>query len=154
MKADGTIEKYKARWGVKGYKQKEGLDYFDTYSPFTRITYIRILIAIAAINDIEIHQMDVKTTFLNGDLNEEIYIEQLEEFVAPNQKRKTFCTSIHKAYFLTVCTFGDGITLISRGRGLSVTRKRANCSSVKREREREEEEEEEEEEEKKKKKKV
>ncbi|KAK3035210.1 hypothetical protein RJ639_034598 [Escallonia herrerae] len=68
MKADGTIEKYKARLVVKGYRQKERLDYFDTYSPVTRITSIRILIAIATINNLEIHQMDVKTAFLNGDL--------------------------------------------------------------------------------------
>ncbi|KAK3006459.1 hypothetical protein RJ639_015697 [Escallonia herrerae] len=68
MKADGTIEKYKARLVVKGFRQKEGLDYFDTYSPVTRITSIRILIVIAAINNLEIHQMDVKIAFLNGDL--------------------------------------------------------------------------------------
>ncbi len=83
MKADGSIDKYKARLVVKGYRQKEGLDYFDTYSPVTRITSIRMLISIAALFNLEIHQMDVKTTFLNGDLNEEIYMEQPEGFVVP-----------------------------------------------------------------------
>ena len=72
MKRDGTIDKYKARLIVKGYKQKEGLDYFDTYSPVTRIPSIRILMALAAVHDLKIHQMDVKTTFLNGELEEEI----------------------------------------------------------------------------------
>jgi hypothetical protein len=67
MKADGSIDKYKARLVVRGYRQKEGLDYFDTYSPVTRITSIRMLIAIAALNNLEIHQMDVKTAFLNGE---------------------------------------------------------------------------------------
>ena len=76
MKPDGTIDKYKARLVVKGYRQKEGLNYFDTYSPVTRITSIRMLIALAAVHDIKIHQMDVKTTFLNGELEEEIYMEQ------------------------------------------------------------------------------
>ncbi|KAK3040689.1 hypothetical protein RJ639_028385 [Escallonia herrerae] len=99
MKADGVIEKYKARLVVKGYRQKEGLDYFDTYSPITRITAIRILIAIAAINNLEIHQMDVKTAFLNGDLNEKIYIEQPEGFVAPNHKRKV-CKLVKSLYRL------------------------------------------------------
>ena len=78
MKPDGTIDKYKARLVVKGYRQKEGLDYFDTYSPVTRITSIRMLIALAAVHDLKIHQMDVNTTFLNGELEEEIYMEQPE----------------------------------------------------------------------------
>ena len=75
MKADGSIDKYKARLVIKGYNKKEGLDYFDTYSPVTRISSIRMLIAIVAIHNLEIHQMDVKIAFLNGDLDEEIYME-------------------------------------------------------------------------------
>ena len=69
MKTDGSIDKYKARLVAKGYKQKESLDYFDIYYPVTRITSIRMLIAIAALHNLEIHQMDVKSAFLNGDLN-------------------------------------------------------------------------------------
>ncbi|KAK3036736.1 hypothetical protein RJ639_029701 [Escallonia herrerae] len=65
----------------------------------TRITYIRILIATAAINNLEIHQIDVKTTFLNGDLNEEIYMEQLEGFVAPDHKRNV-CKLVKSLYGL------------------------------------------------------
>ena len=88
MKDDGTIDKYKARLVVKGFRQKEGLDYFDTYSPVTRITSIRMLIALAAVYGLEIHQMDVKTVFLNGELEEEIYIEQPEGFVVPGKEKK------------------------------------------------------------------
>ena len=91
MKADGSIDKYKARLVVKGYNKKNGLDYFDTYSPVTRISSIRMLIAIVAIYNLEIHQMDVKTTFLNGDLDEEIYMEQPEGFIVPVKKRKFVC---------------------------------------------------------------
>ena len=88
MKPDGTIDKYKSRLVVKGYRQKEGLDYFDTYSPVTRITLIRMLIALAAVHDLKIHQMDVKTTFLNGELEEEIYMEQPEGFIILAKKEK------------------------------------------------------------------
>ena len=55
MKADASIDKYKARLVVKGYNKKEGLDYFDTYSPVTRISSICMLIAIVAIHNLEIH---------------------------------------------------------------------------------------------------
>ena len=61
MKADGTIDKFKARLVIKGYKQKEGLDYFDTYSSMTRINSIRMVLAIAALWNLEVHEMDVKT---------------------------------------------------------------------------------------------
>ena len=72
----------------KALNKKPILDLFDTFSPVTRITSIRLLIAIAAIFDLKIHQKDVKTTFLNGDLKEEIYIDQLEGFVEPRQESK------------------------------------------------------------------
>ena len=87
MKADGAIDKYKARLVVKGYKQREGLDFFYTYSFVTRITLIRMLIAIAEVYKLEIHQIDVKTAFLNGDLEEEIYLEQPERFIVQGQEQ-------------------------------------------------------------------
>jgi predicted alpha/beta-fold hydrolase len=75
MKPDGTVDKFKARLVAKGFTQKEGKDYFDTYSPVARMTIIRVLVALAACNDLLIHQMDVKITFLNGELDEEIYMK-------------------------------------------------------------------------------
>ena len=65
----------KTRLVIKGYKQKKCLDYFDTYSPVIRINSIRMVLALASLRNLEVHQMDVKTTFLNGDLDEEIYME-------------------------------------------------------------------------------
>ena len=72
LKQDGSIEKYKARLVAKGFKQRNDVDYFDTFAPVTRIASIRVLIALDSIHNLVIHQMDVKTTFLNGDLEEEI----------------------------------------------------------------------------------
>ncbi|KAL0407798.1 UNVERIFIED_CONTAM: Retrovirus-related Pol polyprotein from transposon TNT 1-94 [Sesamum radiatum] len=89
IKPDGSIDKFKARLVVVGYTQKEGIDYFDTYSPVTKIATIRTLVAISAINGLMIHQMDVKTAFLNGDLEEEIYMEQPEGFIVPGLERKS-----------------------------------------------------------------
>ncbi|GJX07078.1 retrovirus-related pol polyprotein from transposon TNT 1-94, partial [Tanacetum coccineum] len=98
IKADGTIDKYKARLVIKGYRQREGLDYFDTYSPVTRITSIRMILAIAALRNLEVHQMDVKTAFLNGDLEEEIYMNQLEGFIAPGQEGKVPTDLAYSSY--------------------------------------------------------
>jgi hypothetical protein len=75
LKPDSIIDKYKVRLVAKGYKQKQNTDYFDTYSPVTRIASIRILFAIASIYKLVVHQMNVKTAFLNGDLEEDIYME-------------------------------------------------------------------------------
>ena len=90
IKLDGTIDKYKARLVIKGYKQNEGLDYFDAYSPMTRINFIRMVIAIVALWNLEVHQMDVTTAFLNGDLDEEIYMKQPNGFIAPRQEKKIY----------------------------------------------------------------
>ena len=88
LRPDGTIEKYKARLVAKGYMQKEGEDYFDTYSLVARLMTIRVLLSLAASHDLLVHQMNVKTTLLNGELEEEIYMILLEGFVANGQERK------------------------------------------------------------------
>ena len=76
LKLDGSIDKFKARLVAKDFKQKADLDFFDTFSLVTRITSIKLLIAIATIFYLKIHRIDVKTAFLNGNLEEEIYMDQ------------------------------------------------------------------------------
>ena len=88
LKPDGTVDKYKARLVAKGFRQRENIDFFDTFSPVTRITSIRVLIALASLHGLVVHQMDVKTAFLNGELEEEIYMDQPEGFVIPGQEHK------------------------------------------------------------------
>ncbi|GJW86111.1 zinc finger, CCHC-type containing protein [Tanacetum coccineum] len=88
MKVDGTIDKFKARLVIQGFRQKEGIDYFDTYAAVARITTIGLLLALAAIHNLVIHQMDVKTAFLNGDLDEEVYMKQPERFIMSGNKHK------------------------------------------------------------------
>ena len=72
---DGSIEKYKARFVARGFSQKEGIDYEETFSPVGRYISIRTIMALASMMKWDLHQMDVKTTFLNGVIEEEVYIE-------------------------------------------------------------------------------
>ena len=84
--ADGSIDKYKAKLVAKGYSQKEGIDYEDTFTPVAKMNTIRIMIALATKYDWKLHQLDVKLAFLNGDLKEKIYLVQLEGFVKKGQE--------------------------------------------------------------------
>ena len=85
---DGKVETFKARLVAKGYMQKEGIDYEETLSPVAMLKSIRILLSIAASLDLEIWQMDIKTAFLNGSLDEGIYMMQPEGFIEKGQVEK------------------------------------------------------------------
>jgi hypothetical protein len=84
-KADG---RYRARLVAKGFTQIQGIDYDETFSPVARFESLRLILALAALEDWEIHQMDIKSAFLNGLLEEEIYMEQPEGFITPGQESK------------------------------------------------------------------
>jgi hypothetical protein len=76
---DGSVEKYKARFVGHGFSQKEGIDY-ETFASVARYTSIRSILVIAAVMKWKVHRMDVKTTFLNGVIEEEVYVEQPQGF--------------------------------------------------------------------------
>ena len=73
--ADGSVEKYKASFVGRGFSHIEGIDYEETFAPVARYSSIRTILALSAHMGWHIHQMDVKTVFLNGIIEEEVYIE-------------------------------------------------------------------------------
>jgi hypothetical protein len=87
---DGSIEKYKARFVSHGFSQKEGIDYEETFATVARYTSIRTIIALAAKMKWKLHQMDVKTAFLNDVIEEEVYIEQTQGFEVKDRKTHVF----------------------------------------------------------------
>ncbi len=86
--SDGRVERYKCRLVTKGYSQLYGADYDETFSPVVRFSSIRTLLSFAIQNNLHVHEMDVVTAFLNGHLEEEIYMEQPEGYIKPEQEHK------------------------------------------------------------------
>jgi hypothetical protein len=95
--ADGSIEKYKARFVARGFSQKEGIDYEETFAFVDRYTLIRTMIALAAKMKWKMHQMDVKTTFLNGVIEAKVYIEKSQGFEV--EDRKSHVCRLKKALY-------------------------------------------------------
>ena len=94
---DGSIEKYKERFMAYGFYQKGGVDYEEMFSPVARYTSIRSIMAVAAKMGWKLHQMDVKTTFLNGVVEEEVYVEQPQGF--ETHDRETHVCRLKKALY-------------------------------------------------------
>ena len=95
--ADGSVEKYKARFVAKGFSQKEDIDYEETFAPFSRYSSIRTIISLAVEMGWHVHQMDVKTTFLKRVIEEEVYTEQPKGFDVENME--THVCRLHKALY-------------------------------------------------------
>ena len=83
---DGRVERHKCRLVAKGYSQMYGADYDETFSPVVRFSSICTLLSFAVQNNLHVHQMGVVTAFLNGHLEEEIYMEQPEGYIKPGQE--------------------------------------------------------------------
>eukprot|EP00253_Pinus_taeda_P022440 PITA_22440 len=119
--AEGKVEKYKARLVAKGYSQVPGIDFGDIFSPVAKVTSIRLLLSVSAAFDFEVEQMDVKTTFLHGDLEEGIYMKQPEGFAVKGKKelfpktqeeeedmsRVPYSSAVGSLMYAMVCTRPD-----------------------------------------------
>jgi hypothetical protein len=95
--ADGNIEKFKAKFVVTGFSQREGVHYEEPFALVTIYASIRVVISIASVVGWRIHQMDVKTTFLNGIIEDEVYIEKLQGFEV--HERESHVCRLKKALY-------------------------------------------------------
>ena len=91
------MEKFKARFVARGFTQKEGIDYEETFSLVAMYTSIRTIIALAPVLGWKLHQMDVKTTFLNGKIEHEVFLEQPDGFILHN--KGTHVCKLRKALY-------------------------------------------------------
>eukprot|EP00253_Pinus_taeda_P013154 PITA_13154 len=129
--AEGKVEKYKARLVEKSDSQVPGIDLGDIFSPIAKVTSIRLFLSVATAFDFEVEQMDVKTTFLHRDLEEEIYMKQPEGFVVKGKKElcpKTqeeeedmfhvpYASAVGSFMYAMVCTrpdIGHAVGVLSR----------------------------------------
>jgi hypothetical protein len=94
---NGEVERYKARLMARGFTQTYRMDYNETFSPITKFTSIRCILALTALENMEIHQMGVKTTFFNNELKEEIYMEQPQVFM--HQGGEHLVCKFHKSLY-------------------------------------------------------
>ena len=86
----GVIVRNKARLVAKGYNQEEGIDFGETYAPVARLEAVRLLLAYACLKGFRLHQMDVKSAFLNGFIDEEVYVCQPSGFEDHNNPYYVF----------------------------------------------------------------
>lgn len=87
---EGNVVKHKARLVAKGYVQRKGIDYNEVFAPVARLETIRLLLALAAKEGWQVHHLDVKSAFLNGELLEEVYVTQPDGFVKKGQESKVY----------------------------------------------------------------
>lgn len=97
--AYGEVQRYKTKLVAKGYKQRHGINYEEVYVPVAHMEMIRLLISLAAETKWKIHQLDVKSTFLNGYLEEEVYVEQPLGFVVRNHEDKVLREEVARPLF-------------------------------------------------------
>ena len=114
-KVDGSIDKYKARVVIKGYKRTKDLDYFNTYSPMMRINFIRMVLAINALRNLKVHQKNVKIIFLNGDLDEKI--------IFLNECDKCVYVKDTEHGYVVACLYVDDMLIFSSDKKMIISTK-------------------------------
>jgi hypothetical protein len=82
------VIKHKARLVVRGFVQQEGVDFDDAFTPVVRMEFVHLLLALVAREGWRVHHIDVKFSFLDGDLKEEVFVHQLPRFVIPSKENK------------------------------------------------------------------
>jgi hypothetical protein len=97
MDENGIVFRNKARLVAQGYNQQEGIDYDETFAPVARLESIRILLAYACAHNFKLFQMDVKSAFLNGVINEEVYVAQPPGFI--NFEKPNHVYKLKKAFY-------------------------------------------------------
>jgi len=97
LNEDGQVTRNKARLVCKGYAKVEGIDFEETFAPVARMEAIRMFLAYACLRKIKVYQMDAKSAFLNGELEEEVYIEQPRGFLLTD--KENYVCKLKKALY-------------------------------------------------------
>ena len=90
LNESGQIEKYKARLVAKGYAQRFGIDYTEVFASVARLDTVRVLLALAAQGTWEVVQLDIKSAFLHGELQEEVFVQQPEGFIKKGRENQVY----------------------------------------------------------------
>jgi hypothetical protein len=97
LNPDGSINKYKARLVAKGFRQKKGIDYYQTYAPVVKMASIRTILTVATANNLRVDQLDVESAYFNGEMDTEVYMEQLPGFI--DKKHPNYVCRLWKALY-------------------------------------------------------
>lgn len=101
LKSDGTVERFKARLVAQGFSQQEGIDYNETFAPVVRYKTLRIILAIVTHMDLELHQLDVETAFLNANIQETVYMKQPKGYTKGSHHGQNLVCKLKKTLYGT-----------------------------------------------------